>query len=243
MRSKIVNRANLNQLAKKMGFDKLIQFDQRSVSIQTKHNSMLGDAFEAIIGAIYMDKGYNFTKEFLLRRIVKPHIDIHTLLITKTNLNDQRIEILGHQDILIYLIRGSTTLNEVTIIGNSKKQDLAEIKREFQNRGVYNGGKTSFLSAIFQPLNALYNLIGKDPKNARRFGRYADNEIKQSQIDVYFNPSIIKNNTELRGDTLEKYMLDYRPEFQKAQFWNSYEYIKYIKESSKKFTDTLGKGK
>jgi hypothetical protein len=166
-----------------------------------------------------------------------------TLLITKTNLNDQRIEILGHQDILIYLIRGSTTLNEVTIIGNSKKQDLAEIKREFQNKGVYNGGKTSFLSAIFQPLNALYNLIGKDPKNARRFGRYADNEIKQSQIDVYFNPSIIKNNTELRGDTLEKYMLDYRPEFQKAQFWNSYDYIKYIKESSKKFTDTLGKGK
>ena len=166
-----------------------------------------------------------------------------TLLITKTNLNDQRIEILGHQDILIYLVRGSTTLNEVTIVGNSKKQDLAEIKREFQNKGVYNGGKSSFLSAIFQPLNALYNLIGKDPKNARRFGRYADNEIKQSQIDVYFNPSIIKNNTELRGDTLEKYMLDYRPEFQKAQFWNSYDYIKYIKESSKKFTDTLGKGK
>ena len=58
-----------------------------------------------------------------------------TLLITKTNLNDQRIEILGHQDILIYLVRGSTTLNEVTIVGNSKKQDLAEIKREDENKG------------------------------------------------------------------------------------------------------------
>lgn len=92
MRSKIVNRANLNQLAKKMGFDKLIQFDQRSVSIQTKHNSMLGDAFEAIIGAIYMDKGYNFTKEFLLRRIVKPHIDIHTLELTETNFKSKLIE-------------------------------------------------------------------------------------------------------------------------------------------------------
>ncbi|QDW26834.1 ribonuclease III [Pedobacter sp. KBS0701] len=92
MRSKIVNRANLNQLAKKIGFDKLIQFDQRSVSIQTKHNSMLGDAFEAIIGAIYMDKGYNFTKEFLLRRIVKPHIDIHTLELTETNFKSKLIE-------------------------------------------------------------------------------------------------------------------------------------------------------
>ncbi|MFC4212206.1 ribonuclease III [Pedobacter lithocola] len=92
MRSKIVNRANLNQLAKKMGFDKLIQFDQRSVSIQTKHNSMLGDAFEAIIGAVYMDKGYNFTKDFLLRRIVKPHIDIHTLELTETNFKSKLIE-------------------------------------------------------------------------------------------------------------------------------------------------------
>ncbi|MFC3561826.1 hypothetical protein [Pedobacter jamesrossensis] len=166
-----------------------------------------------------------------------------TLLIDKANMNDQRIVITGHQDILIYLVRGTTMLNEVTVIGSTKKSDLAEIKKEFQNKGVYNGGKSSVLSAIFNPLNGLYNLIGRDPKNARRFGRYADNEIKQSQIDVYFNPTIIKNNTELRGDTLEKYMVDYRPEFQKAQYWNSYDYIKYIKESSKKFTDTLGKGK
>ncbi|WP_157255602.1 hypothetical protein [Pedobacter sp. Leaf41] len=166
-----------------------------------------------------------------------------TLLITKRNLTDQRIIIKGTQDILIYLVRESTMLNEVTIVGNTKKQDLAEIKREFQNKGVYKGGKTPLLSVLSNPLNALYNLFGKDPKNARRFGRYADNEIKQSQIDVYFNQSIIKNNTELRGDTLERYMLDCRPAFDKAQYWNSYDYIKYIKESSKKFTDTLGKGK
>lgn len=166
-----------------------------------------------------------------------------TLLITKRNLTDQRVIIKGTQDILIYLVRESTMLNEVTIVGNTKKQDLAEIKREFQNKGVYKGGKTPLLSVLSNPLNALYNLFGKDPKNARRFGRYADNEIKQSQIDIYFNQSIIKNNTELRGDTLERYMLDCRPAFDKAQYWNSYDYIKYIKESSKKFTDTLGKGK
>lgn len=166
-----------------------------------------------------------------------------TLLVIKRDLIDQRVVVNSEKDIVVYLVRGSTTLDDVTIRGNTKQQDLDEIKREFKNKGVYNGGKTTVLSAIFSPLNALYNLIGKDPKNARRFGRYADNEIKQSQIDVYFNQSMIKNNTELRGDTLEKYMLNCRPEFDKAQYWNSYDYIKYIKESSKKFTDTLGKGK
>lgn len=92
MRSKIVNRANLNQLAKKIGFDYLIKFDEKTVSIQTKQNSMLGDAFEAVIGAIYMDKGYNFTKEFLLKRIVKPYVDIHTLELTETNFKSKLIE-------------------------------------------------------------------------------------------------------------------------------------------------------
>jgi len=166
-----------------------------------------------------------------------------TLLVIKRDLIDQRVVVNSEKDLVIYLVRGTTTLDDVTIRGNTKQQDLDEIKREFRNKGVYNGGKTTVLSAIFSPLNALYNLFGSDPKNARRFGRYADNEIKQSQIDVYFNQSIIKSNTELRGDTLEKYMLNCRPEFDKAQYWNSYDFIKYIKESSKKFTDTLGKGK
>jgi ribonuclease-3 len=92
MRSKIVNRANLNQLARKMGFDQLIVFDQKTVNIQTKHHSMLGDAFEALIGAIYMDKGYNFTKDFLIKRIVKPYVDIHTLELTETNFKSKLIE-------------------------------------------------------------------------------------------------------------------------------------------------------
>jgi ribonuclease-3 len=92
MRSKIVNRANLNQLAKKMGFDQLIVFDQKTVNAQTKHHSMLGDAFEALVGAVYLDKGYNFTKNFLLKRIVKPYIDIHTLENTETNFKSKLIE-------------------------------------------------------------------------------------------------------------------------------------------------------
>lgn len=166
-----------------------------------------------------------------------------TLLISKRNFSDQQIIIKNSQSFIVYLFRQTNQLEDVIVKGQNKKQDLNAIKQEFKNKGVYNGGKTTFLSAVFSPLNALYNLVGKDPKNARRFGRYADNEIKQSQIDQYFNTTIIKNNTSLAGDTLERYMLDCRPVFDKAQYWNSYDYIKYIKDSAKKFTDTLGKGK
>lgn len=92
MRSKIVSRANLNQLSRKLGFDQLIQYDSRMISYPTKQGSLLGDAFEAVVGAIYLDKGYQFTKEFLLTRIIEPHVDIETLEITESNFKSRLIE-------------------------------------------------------------------------------------------------------------------------------------------------------
>jgi len=92
MRSKIVSRANLNQLAKKLGLDELIEFDNRVINYPTKQGSLLGDAFEALIGAVYLDKGYDFTHSFLLNRIIKPHVDILTLENTETNFKSKLIE-------------------------------------------------------------------------------------------------------------------------------------------------------
>jgi len=56
-----------------------------------------------------------------------------------------------------------------------------------------------------------------------------------------FNESLIQGNTELKGAELEKFMLDYRPEYEKAKNWTQYDAIKYIKDSNKKYTDTLDK--
>jgi ribonuclease-3 len=92
MRSKIVSRSNLNQLAKRLGLDELIEFDTRILSYSNKQGSLLGDTFEAMIGAIYMDKDYDFTRDFLLTRIIKPHVDIHTLELTETNFKSKLIE-------------------------------------------------------------------------------------------------------------------------------------------------------
>jgi ribonuclease-3 len=58
----------------------------------TRQSSLLGDAFEALIGAIYMDRGYEFTKSFLINHIIKVHIDIHKLEQTETNFKSKLIE-------------------------------------------------------------------------------------------------------------------------------------------------------
>lgn len=91
LRSKIVSRVNLNQLARKLGFDQLVEYDTRMVG-STRQGSILGDAFEALVGAVYLDKGYDFTKGFLVNHIIKSHIDIHQLEKTETNFKSKLIE-------------------------------------------------------------------------------------------------------------------------------------------------------
>ncbi|RYY36692.1 MAG: ribonuclease III, partial [Sphingobacteriaceae bacterium] len=91
MRSKIVSRVNLNQLGRKLGFEQLIEYDSRILN-SGRQGSLLGDAFEALIGAVYLDKGYEFTKNFLINHIIKSHIDIHTLELTETNFKSKLIE-------------------------------------------------------------------------------------------------------------------------------------------------------
>src|ERR1700749_4499702 len=54
LRSKIVSRVNLNQLGRKLGFDKLVEYDSRIMGQSRQGSSLLGDAFEALIGAIYL---------------------------------------------------------------------------------------------------------------------------------------------------------------------------------------------
>jgi ribonuclease-3 len=92
MRSKIVSRVHLNQLSRKLGLDELIEYDSKMVHFPNKQGSLLGDAFEALVGAVFMDKGYNFTRDFLINQIIKPHVDIHQLELTETNFKSKLIE-------------------------------------------------------------------------------------------------------------------------------------------------------
>lgn len=89
MRSKIVSRVQLNKLSQKLGMEKLVRLDQNT---NNQFRSFQGDAFEALIGAIYLDKGYNFTKHVLLERIVKNYFNINELINQEMNYKSRIIE-------------------------------------------------------------------------------------------------------------------------------------------------------
>ncbi|GHA72474.1 ribonuclease III [Pontibacter akesuensis] len=90
IRSRIVNRESLNLIAMKIGLNLLVKVDTTSNSM--RHKSVNGNALEALVGAIYLDKGYNTTRDFILGKLIKPHIDLHNLVNTTANFKSKLIE-------------------------------------------------------------------------------------------------------------------------------------------------------
>ncbi len=76
MRSKIVSREHLNELGKDLN---LIRFVNSNVDDTNIGENIHGNIFEALIGAIYLDKGYNFCKKFINENVIVPYVDIEKL--------------------------------------------------------------------------------------------------------------------------------------------------------------------
>ncbi len=89
MRSKIVSRNQHNQIALKLGLNKFIETDDR---VGSKPSSINGDAYEALVGAIYLDKGYNTAQQFILKRIINIHLDIDELETKEIDFKSKFIE-------------------------------------------------------------------------------------------------------------------------------------------------------
>ncbi len=88
-RSKLVNGDSLGQLAIQLGLDKFIISHANNFNTN-KH--ILGDAFEALIGAIYLDHGYRAVKKFVFKQLLKKHIDLDKVIDTETNYKSKLIE-------------------------------------------------------------------------------------------------------------------------------------------------------
>lgn len=76
MRSKVVSREHLNELGRDLNLIALVK-----TNIPTKQfgENIHGNVFEALVGAIYLDKGYRDCEKFIHRRVIKPYVDIQKL--------------------------------------------------------------------------------------------------------------------------------------------------------------------
>ncbi len=117
-RSKIVQRETLNHVAKEIGLDTVIE---TSIHSQSHNNYTLGNALEAIIGAIYIDQGYEQCRHIVEEVIIKKHIDIEKLARQEINFKSRLIEWCQHHRISYnFEIDNTTNDNHNNIIFHSQ---------------------------------------------------------------------------------------------------------------------------
>lgn len=89
IRSRIVNRESLNNLARKIGIGAIVRFDHKNTQLQ---HVILGNTLEALLGAIYLDKGYLRTKKFVIDKLIQPYFDLETVVNSNSNHKSKLIE-------------------------------------------------------------------------------------------------------------------------------------------------------
>jgi ribonuclease III len=89
IRSRIVNRQSLNEIAQLIGLNNFII---SNIKTQALPVSLMGNALEALIGAIFIDKGYYKTRCFIIEKLIEPHIDFETLCNVDSNFKGRIID-------------------------------------------------------------------------------------------------------------------------------------------------------
>ncbi|MBP5536427.1 MAG: ribonuclease III [Bacteroidales bacterium] len=89
LRAKLVSRANLNKLAQTIGLTQLVEYNKSSQGV---FKYIGGDTFEAMVGAMYLEKGYLFTRKVMVDRILSLYVNVDAMANTDWNFKSKLLD-------------------------------------------------------------------------------------------------------------------------------------------------------
>jgi len=157
-----------------------------------------------------------------------------SLSLTKVGYGSLKTVINTLEDILLEMKPG-IEIEEVVVARKSKQQEMEDILRDYEKKGIYNGGKNRVGTYLNSPATALYNLFGREAKNAKRFEKFMNREVNEIAVDRVFSRKIVSETTGLEGEDLINFMEIYRPSHDVAMKWGEYDLLNYISTSFKRW--------
>ena len=186
-RSKIVQRESLNRIALKMGLDKMIV---TSIKTNSHNNYIYGNAFEALIGAIYLDQGYRTCFSFVKKRVIDQYVPLDKIVHKEVNFKSNLIE-WGQKnklDIVFDLIEtfvdqdGNPVFQtSVSLMGMPLGVGIGYSKKESQQNAAKMAVKKLRTDKAFQQtINELKQKQGEDTTNDQEFVGLPDEDNEES---------------------------------------------------------------
>lgn len=137
--------------------------------------------------------------------------------------------------VLFHLERSSIIIDEVSIIARrSPEEQLRQNQREYST--AYSKGNAGSIFSVGPTgaglsIDAIYSLISREGKNARKLQEIIEQDYRESVIDYHFTPDLVKNATGLSGEELADFMRQYRPSYYFVLSANDYNMVFYIRSS------------
>ena len=186
-RSKIVQRESLNRIALKMGLDKMIV---TAIKTNSHNNYIYGNAFEALIGAIYLDQGYRTCFSFVKKRVIDQYVPLDKIVHKEVNFKSNLIE-WGQKnklDIVFDLIEtfvdqdGNPVFQtSVSLMGMPLGVGIGYSKKESQQNAAKMAVKKLRTDKAFQQtINELKQKQGEDTTNDQEFVGLPDEDNEES---------------------------------------------------------------
>ena len=153
-----------------------------------------------------------------------------------------QIQVATGYDMVVYM-QPEIQLGEVTVKGQTKKQELNEIMGAYRSQGTFYDGKPPVLSMLTNPLTGIYELFGKTPGRARRFAAFAKREVEETTVDRRYNKAMVMRVTGATDSLASRFMEYYRPHYEEIKVWSDYDLINKVKKAYEGFVRNKDKVK
>jgi hypothetical protein len=142
----------------------------------------------------------------------------------------------GQSAIVFHLQSMGIKLKEVSIYGKAKTpQELYKSKLEEYRYKLDKGSSKDLLNlgsgGVGLGIDAIYNLLSRDGKNARHLQKILEKDYKEQVIDYRYKPGYVSALIDIKEENLQDFMTQYRPTYQFVLTASEYAFIQFIKNS------------
>ena len=127
------------------------------------------------------------------------------------------------------------SLPEVMIKENTVLADLNSVKRGYRKKSVFYTGTPHYYYLVLKPMTFIYENFKSEVIDARKFNKFARNEIAYYEVAARFTDDVIKRNILINENELEDFKTNYWPTARQLRSWNDYDLANYIIKSYQDF--------